>query len=241
MARFAAHARPGVKILYLRANLRFVFPMRRCTFTLLALLLAPLALAAPEKWTAAIDKFTQADATNPPARGGVVFVGSSSIVKWTSLAKDFPGVPLLNRGFGGSELADSVFYADRIVTPYAPRVVVLYAGDNDLNAGKSPEAVFAAFKAFVAKVHAALPKTKIVYIAIKPSPSRWKLNDKIVATNTLIAAECAKDKRLAFADVYRPMLDAKGEPRPELFVKDMLHMNPDGYAVWKPVVAPLLK
>ena len=208
---------------------------------LVTLLFSPLVFATPDKWTAAIDKFTQADATNPPKPDGVVFVGSSSIVKWTSLETDFPGVNVIKRGFGGSELADSVFYADRIVIPYKPRVVVVYAGDNDLNAGKTPETVFADFKAFVAKVHAALPRTRIVYIAIKPSPSRWKIKDKIIATNRLIAAECAKDKRLAFADVYGPMLDAKGEPRPELFVADMLHMKPEGYAIWKPIVAPLIK
>jgi lysophospholipase L1-like esterase len=162
-------------------------------------------------------------------------------VKWDSLAQDFPGVKVINRGFGGSQLADSVYYADRVVIPYQPRMVVLYAGDNDLNAGKTPETVLADFKAFAAKIHAALPKTRIVYIAIKPSPSRWKLKDKVTRANALIAAECAKDKRFAFADIYTPMLNAQGEPRPELFVKDMLHMNAAGYAVWKPVVAPLLK
>ena len=207
----------------------------------LALLLASTVLAAPEKWTAAIDKFTQADAANPPPRNGVVFVGSSSIVKWSTLAQDFPGVKVVNRGFGGSQLEDSVFYADRIVVPYQPRTVVLYAGDNDLNAGKTPETVVADFKAFTKKIHAGLPNTRIVYIAIKTSPSRWKINDKVVRANALIAAECARDTRLAFADIYTPMLNAKGEPRPELFVKDMLHMNAEGYAVWKPVVAPLLK
>jgi lysophospholipase L1-like esterase len=207
----------------------------------LTLLLAPLLSAAPEKWTAAIDKFTAADATNPPPRNAVVFVGSSSIVKWSSLAQDFPAVKVINRGFGGSELADSAFYVDRIVIPYQPRTVVLYAGDNDLNAGKTPETVLADFKEFARKIHAALPQTRIVYIAIKPSPSRWKNKDNIVRTNQLIAAECAKDKRFAFADIYQPMLDAKGQPRPELFVKDMLHINEAGYAIWKPVVAPLLK
>ena len=208
---------------------------------LVAFLLSPFVFAAPEKWADAIDKFTQADASNPPPRDGVVFVGSSSIVKWTNLEKDFPDQKVIKRGFGGSELGDSAFYVDRIVIPYHPRVVVLYAGDNDLNAGKSPDTVLADFKTFCAKIHAALPQTRIVFIAIKPSPSRWKIKDQIVRANALIAAECAKDKRRVFADVYTPMLDAKGEPRPELFVKDMLHMNESGYAIWKPVVAPLLK
>ncbi|MGH7944703.1 MAG: SGNH/GDSL hydrolase family protein [Opitutaceae bacterium] len=207
----------------------------------LALVLAPLVSAAPDRWAATIDKFTQADATNPPPRNAIVFIGSSSIVKWTSLTQDFPDAKVINRGFGGSQLADSVHYVDRIVIPYQPRTVVLYAGDNDLNAGKTPENVLADFKEFAAKIHAKLPQTRIVYIAVKPSPSRWKLKDKVVRTNSLIAAECARDKRLAFADIYTPMLSANGEPRPELFVKDMLHMNEAGYAVWKPVVAPLLK
>lgn len=216
--------------------------MTRPLLALLALVVAPLTFAANDnKWNAAIDKFTAADQTNPPPRHGVVFVGSSSIVKWASLARDFPGMPVINRGFGGSQLADSVTFADRIVIPYQPRVVVLYAGDNDLNAGKTPEIVFADFKAFVAKIHAALPQTRIVFIAIKPSPSRWKLRDSIVRANGLVAAECARDPRLAFADIYTPMLNAQGEPRPELFVKDMLHINEAGYAVWTPVVAPLLK
>jgi lysophospholipase L1-like esterase len=208
----------------------------------LLLLTGSLAFAAPEKWTAAINKFTQADVTNPPPHGAVVFIGSSSIVKWDSLEKDFAGTKVINRGFGGSELADSVFYADRIVIPYRPRVVVLYAGDNDLHAGKTPEIVHADFKAFAAKIHAALPDTKVVYIAIKPSPSRWNLKDKVVKANALIAAECAKDKRrFAFADIYTPMLGANGQPRPELFVKDMLHLSPAGYEIWTPVVAPLVK
>ena len=215
--------------------------LRRLACTALAFVVAPLLFAAPEKWAAAIDKFTQADAKNPPPHHAVVFVGSSSIVKWTSLQQDFPGVTVINRGFGGSELADSAFYAERIVTPYEPRVVVVYAGDNDLNARKTPEDVLASFKTFVAKVHGRLPDTRIVFIAMKPSPSRWKLREAFEKANAMIAAECAKNPRLRFVDVWHPMLDAKGQPRPELFVADMLHMNPAGYAIWTPLVAAELK
>src|SRR5688572_8430374 len=107
----------------------------------LALMFAPLVLAAPDRWAATIDKFTEADATNPPPRDAAVFIGSSSIVRWPDLEQDFPGAKVINRGFGGSQLADSVYYADRIVIPYRPRTVVLYAGDNDLNSGKTPEVV----------------------------------------------------------------------------------------------------
>ncbi len=215
--------------------------MPRVFLALLLLLLAPLAPASPEKWTAAIDKLTAADATHPPAKDGVVFIGSSTIGKWSRLPAGFPGVSVIWRGFGGSELADSVFYADRIVIPYRPRVVVLYAGDNDLMAGKSPETVLADFRAFCARIQAALPKTRIVFLAVKPSPARWEIHPKMERANALVAAECARDPRVTFVDVWTPMLDAKGKPRPELYVSDQLHMNESGYAIWVPLVAPHLK
>lgn len=199
-------------------------------------------LAAPEKWTKAIDAYTTADAAQPPARGGIVFIGSSSIRKWTTLAQDLPGLPVINRGFGGSELADSVFYADRIVLPYQPRTVVVYAGDNDLKAGKSPETVAADFKALRTTIHATLPATKIIFIGIKPSPARWAIRDHGIKANALIAADCATDKkRLTFVDTWQPMLGPDGLPRPELYVADKLHLTPAGYAVWTPLLAPLLK
>src|SRR3954471_479172 len=170
------------------------------------LLAAPFfASAAPDRWTKDIDAYTQADAAKPPPQNGIVFIGASSIRRWTSLEKDFPGLPVINRGFGGSELADAVFYADRIVIPYKPKTVVLYAGENDLWADKTPEMVFADFRAFTAKVHAALPQARIVFIAIKPSPSRIRIRDNVIKTNAMIRAEIAKDKRATYVDVYQPM------------------------------------
>lgn len=215
--------------------------MPRALLPFVLFVLAPLAMAAPEKWAAAIDRFTASDVAVPPPREAVLFIGSSSIVKWTSLARDFPHHTVINRGFGGSELFDSAHYADRIAIPYAPRQVVVYAGENDLQNGKSPEAVHASFKSFVARVHIALPKTQIAFISIKPSPSRAKIADKVVAANALIAATCKADPRLAYIDVHTPMLDAQGRPRPELFVADLLHLNETGYALWRPIVATYLK
>jgi lysophospholipase L1-like esterase len=207
----------------------------------LALLAAPLR-AAPERWTADIDKFTAADAAQPPPAGGVVFIGSSSIRFWDSLATDFPGVATLNRGFGGSQLDDSVFYADRIVIPYKPRAVVLYAGENDIaSGGKSPETVLADFQAFRTKVHAALPKARILFLAIKESPSRVHVREQVLAANKLVAADCETDPRCTFVDVATPMLDAEGKTRPELFRADRLHMLPAGYVIWARVLAPHLK
>ncbi len=214
----------------------------RAPLLLLALVaLAVSAAAAPERWQKDIDAFVARDAAQAPQPGGVVFVGSSSIRMWDSLANDFPGVHVVNRGFGGSELADSVHFFDQLVRPHAPRAIVLYAGENDLWSGKSPETVLADFQAFCTKAHAAFPDARVAYIAIKPSPSRGKIRDAVVRTNSLIQAHCAKDPRRVFVDIYTPMLDADGEPRRDLFLDDMLHMNKAGYAIWTRVVAPVLK
>ncbi len=217
-------------------------PLPRLRAALLAsLLVANILPAAPEKWAADIDSFTASDASQPPASGAVVFVGSSSIRLWATLVEDFLGVTTINRGFGGSELADSVFYADRIVIPYRPRIVVAYAGENDLWDGKSPGAILADFRTFRAKVHAALPQTKFLYLAIKESPSRARIRELVRSANRLIAADCATDPRCRFVDVATPLLDATGGYRPELFREDQLHLRPAGYAIWAKVLAPHLK
>jgi lysophospholipase L1-like esterase len=160
---------------------------------------------------------------------------------WKTLADDFPGKPVIRRGFGGSQLADSVRYADRIVTPYAPRGVVLYAGDNDIASGKTPEKVLADYRDFVARVHAKAPEARIAYISIKPSPKRAALMAKMRAANEAIRAEAARDPRLVFIDVFTPMLGADGQPRPELFLSDRLHMNATGYALWTERVRPFVE
>jgi len=183
------------------------------------------------RWETAIARFEQQDRKEPPPKNGVLFVGSSSIRLW-DLRKSFPGKSYLNRGFGGSEIADSIHFADRLIMKHEPRIVILYAGDNDLDRGKTPERVHADFKAFAAKIHSELPRTGILFIAIKPSLRRWKLVDSIREANRLIGTTCGTDKRLSFVDIFRPMLGTDGRPRPELFVKDGLHLSEAGYKLW---------
>jgi lysophospholipase L1-like esterase len=210
-------------------------------FLAMAAISAPSAGAAPKAWAGEIDLLTAADKTNPPPTGAVVFVGSSSIRLWSTLADDFPDVAVINRGFGGSDLADSVFYFDRLISPHQPRLVVLYAGENDINGGKAPEQVLADFQTFRAKLHTALPETKLIYLAIKLSPSRSLLHEQMRAVNRLIAADCETDSRCTFVDTATPLLDADGRTRPEFFVEDQLHLSPAGYAIWKESLAPQLK
>jgi lysophospholipase L1-like esterase len=193
------------------------------------------------KWEPEIKKFEVSDRQNPPPKHAVLFIGSSSIQSWKSLADDFPGIKVINRGFGGSELADSTFYVDRIVVPYQPKMVVLYAGDNDLASGRTPQQVFEDYKVFVERVHRKLPTTKIAYISIKPSPARASLLQSMKDANGLIKAYVTHHKRLVYIDVFTPMLGKDGNPRPELFGPDRLHMNSEGYGLWKLVIAPYIR
>lgn len=209
---------------------------------LLALLLAGQAARAadPGRFAAEIAAFEAADTTNPPPKNAILFIGSSSIRKWTTLARDFSGRQVINRGFGGSYLADSVFYFDRIVAPYQPRIIVMYAGCNDLNAGKTPEEVFDDFKAFANKVRAALPGARLDYISIGINPSRWNDFQKVKKTNRLIRDYISQDDRLEFIDVLPAMLGPDGRPKPDIYVWDRLHMNAKGYAIWQSIVGPYL-
>lgn len=208
---------------------------------LLAAATAPLynsTHAQADKWAKDMAAFEEQDRKDP-ALGGVVFVGSSSIRLW-DLAKSFPGVPALNRGFGGSEIPDSVSHADLLVIKHKPAIVVFYAGDNDIANGRTPQQVFADYKAFVTKVHAALPATRIAFIGIKPSIQRWALVDKVRAANALVRDYAATDERLGFVDVDGPMLGWDEKPRKDLFVADGLHMTAKGYDVWTALVRPFL-
>lgn len=192
------------------------------------------------RWETAIAAYEQQDRTNPPPKGAVVFIGSSTIRRWTTLAQDFPDQKVINRGFGGSEIVDSTYFAERILIPYAPRMVFLRAGGNDLWAGKSPEQVFADYQAFVAKVHAKLPETEIVFISLSPSIARWKQADKEKAVNRMVEEFTRKAPHLQYIETYALPLGADGQPRPELFVADKLHFSAEGYKLLAASVRPFL-
>jgi lysophospholipase L1-like esterase len=147
---------------------------------------------------------------------------------------------VLNRGFGGSTLADVVYYADRILLPYRPRMVVLYAGDNDLAMGRTPDQVVGDYRSFIARLRSAWPGARVVFVSIKPSPARRACIARARNTNRRIRAAIARDSRQAYVDVFTPMLDRAGQPRPELFVDDSLHMTRAGYLLWRARLAPLV-
>ena len=220
--------------------------MRRPTILLsLALLVIPFLAGGMqtaycenphEKWESEIKSFEEQDQLAAPEKQGVLFVGSSSIRMW-DLAKSFPDKHYLNRGFGGSKIADTTYFADRIVLPYQPRTIVMYAGDNDIAGGKTPEQVLEDFQRFVQLAHGKLAETRIVYIAIKPSIARWELVDKVRAANSLVRDYASGKKLLEFVDIDAPMIGDDGKPRADLFRDDGLHLSDKGYELWTALVA----
>jgi lysophospholipase L1-like esterase len=183
------------------------------------------------KWEGAIKAFEAADKKSPPQAGAVLFVGSSSIRFWKTLPQDFPQYNVINRGFGGSHIADSTYFADRIVMPYRPSAIILHAGANDLSAGKTPQQVYDDFRSFVEKVRAALPETPIAFVSINPTPLRWVQAEKQKETNGLIKKYIDGKSGLAFIDIWDALLGPDGQPRPDLHVKDRLHPNAAGYKI----------
>lgn len=208
-----------------------------------AFALAALCIAAvngaendPARWEKDIQVFERWDREKAPPKNAVLFAGSSSIRLWPDLAGHFPELTVIQRGFGGSQMEDLNYYADRIVLPYRPSKIVVYEGDNDIAAGKAPARVVNDFQKFVKKVHAELPKTEIYFIAIKPSPSRWHLADPSREANRLVAEFAEEKPRVTYVDIWTPMLNEEGKPRRELFTPDNLHMNEKGYELWTDVL-----
>lgn len=188
-----------------------------------------------------IKAFEEADRESPPGPGRILFIGSSSIRFWSSLEDDMAGLPVLNRGFGGAHLSHVIHNTNRIVVPYAPRAIVLYAGDNDIGAGKSVDRVVGDFEAFVRGVRAQLPNVPIHFLPIKPSKLRWKRWPEMAQANRRIEVLTQADPSLHYHDTASVLLGANGEPRGDVFLLDGLHMNAKGYALWTSVVAPALR
>jgi lysophospholipase L1-like esterase len=222
-----------------------LFLVRFSLTAVLALSAASCSVAANQlpsrRWERDIQNFEAADKKSPPPHGELLFIGSSGIRLWGKLAEDFPEFKVINRGFGGSHIADSTYFADRIVIPYKPRLIVLRAGSNDIAAGKTPEQVRDDFQAFVEKVRSKLPETRICFMSINHSPARWVLRAKEKKANQLIKDYIASHENLDYIDTVDAMLDASGKPRSELFVQDGLHCNAAGYKLWTSLVRPHLK
>ena len=232
------------------SNLRFETVMTTSSFSrffLAASLALSMAFQAcaetptQNRFEKDIVAYEKADKASPPAPGGILFTGASGIRRWHTLAQDFPGLPVINRGFGGSQLSDSIHYLDRITLRHKPRIIVIQAGGNDINSGKSPEQVLADFKTYVEKTRAVLPDVKIVLLNIGPSPKRWAQRDKQQQANKLTEDYIKAGKNMVYVDLWPDFIGADGLPKPELFVEDQLHHTAAGYAVRTRLVRPHLQ
>ena len=197
-------------------------------------------VADPHRFDDAIAAFEAADKASMPEPGKVLFLGSSSIRRWDT-ARAFPEIDSINRGFGGSQTSDCIYFFDRIVLPYKPKVIVLYEGDNDIGAGKSTEQVVKDFQTFAKQVRVKLPGTKIVYIPIKPSIKRASLWNKMENVNQEVQTMAAIRKGLYYADIATPMLATGSPPDESLFAKDGLHLSDKGTALWASVIDSVVK
>ncbi len=218
-----------------------VSPLHAQTLRKASIEMRPGAPAVESRWRESLEGFAASDRDRAPAPGGVVFVGSSSIRLWNDLEREFGTVTIVKRGFGGSRLSDCARYVAQLVLPYQPRTVVVYAGDNDLAEGATPQGVLASYTEFVDRVREALPDSRIVYISIKPSPAREALMPAAIQANELIRDHARRHPGLDYVDVYTKMIDGAGRPRAELFQADALHLNAAGYALWKAAVAEHLR
>ncbi len=232
----------------------------RCSFLLYALWFGAVACkeppprptSAPFAWSAREDPssaefedeiraFEVEDAQAPPKRGEVLFVGSSSIRLWRSLAEDFKPHAVKNRGFGGARIRNIVDFGRRMVLPYSPSRIVFFAGSNDIHAGATAAEVLGDFKLFVAGVHEVLPQTRLAFVSITTSPARFAEVATVREANRLVRAYVATEPKLSFIDVFPAMLDGAGRPRAELYAEDRLHLNRQGYALWIPLIEPFLQ
>jgi lysophospholipase L1-like esterase len=192
------------------------------------------------KWEKEVAALEAQDKINPPPKGEILFIGSSTVKRWTTLAQDFPQHKVINRGFGGTQIVDATYYADRLIFPHEPKLIFLRAGGNDLNAGKTAVQVFADYQEFVAKIQARLPKTEVVFISLSPSISRWKQADKEKAVNDMVQKFIAGKPGLKYVETYDMVLGKDGMPREELFVADKLHFNGEGYKLFAERIRPSL-
>jgi len=200
------------------------------------------AAPAPDgagRWEAKMKEYEAQDAAGAVPPGRILFIGSSSITRW-KLADYFPRKDLVNRGFGGSLLRQVADLADRYVFAIRPRQIVVYAGENDLAAGRSEDQAFEAYRDLVEKIRARMPDVPVLFVSLKPSPSRRQLQDGFRAVNRRIAEDIARRPGVTYVDVFSRMLDANGEPRTELYHTDRLHLSDAGYRLWVEIIGPQL-
>ncbi|MFI5186691.1 MAG: GDSL-type esterase/lipase family protein [Chitinophagales bacterium] len=218
--------------------------MKKIKIVLLLFFLVGVAYAQEQKlpfWND-IQNFKHKDSIQPPPQHAILFVGSSSFTKWTDVQDYFPGYTIINRGFGGSSLPDLIRYENDVIFKYEPKQIVIYCGENDLAFSNTVtgQMVFERFKQLFTDIRAKYPKVPLIYISMKPSPSRWNMKKKMIEGNELIKEYLKKKKKTVFVSVWSDMIGPDGKPFEDIFLTDKLHMNAKGYALWQKEIKPHL-
>lgn len=213
--------------------------LRLAFILLISTLLTVCAIAQQKPYANEMDAFRKQDSISKPQEGIYLFIGSSSIRMWNNLAESFPGKPVLNRGFGGSTLAEVSQNIDDVVFPYQPREIIIYAGENDIAQGVSAQETYNRFIKLFNQIRERYPKIPIVFISIKPSPSREKFLPVVKEANQLIRKFLAKNSNAFFVDVFSLMLNEDGSFR-DIYLEDKLHMNKQGYEIWTKALRPAM-
>ncbi len=200
----------------------------------------PLQQPSATRFQHEIDTFLEEDKVDPPPRHAILFIGSSIFREWENLTERMAPLPVFNRAFGGSRTADVLYYMDKIVLPYEPKIIVYYCGSNDVNAGEKADAIFGRFSEFVERVHAKLPRTRIFFVSINRAPQKQDRWDIVDEANRQVRAYCKTDQRLGYIDVNPALFDRKGNPRLELYQEDRLHFKPQAYVEFTTIVKPII-
>jgi lysophospholipase L1-like esterase len=225
---------------------------KRKTLTAVAVLLAlaaattripasPFQEASPTRFQSAIDAFVENDKVNPPPQRAILFIGSSIFRQWENLKEQMSPLPVFNRAFGGSRTGDILFYMDKVVLPYEPRIIVYYCGSNDVNAGEKADAIAGRFREFVARVHGKLPETRIFFVSINRAPQKQERWDIVDEANRRVREYCSPDRRLGYIDVNPALFDRAGNPRMELYQADRLHFKPPAYIEFAAIIKPVIE
>ena len=206
-------------------------------FTLLLLFSALVDLKAqdPNRFQFVINGFSKMEI---PDGDLIVITGSSSVRFWGTVQEDCADEKIINTGFGGSEASDLLYHLDAAVLRFKPVKVFIYEGDNDINSGKTPETILKTMSQIVGKIRSSLPETQIYIIGTKPSPARWQYEPGYLAVNKLLSDYAEQQEQVSYIDVWNPMLNDAGRPKPHIFIGDSLHMNPKGYAIWTEAICP---
>ena len=191
-------------------------------------------------WGKSIAQFAKQDSVAAPGRGGILFLGSSSFTIWKDVSACFPGKNIINRGFGGSQMSDVLYFKERLILPYQPKQLVIYEGENDIASGEKPDSILSELSRLVAWTKKQVPGIKICVVSMKPSPRRWEFRETMLEMNGRLKQFASESKNIDFVNIWDALLGADGKPVKENYLDDTLHLNANGYKIWQKALSPYL-